>query len=261
MNTFTGRLDQLEAKLQIFIEDKLSRLSHKRGSYEGLSRQLVAAMRTGTISTSDGTLLAPDQFVILAHPTQVEFLGEDSTQLADLAELIQEIGAVSGLHFGQSPVITIASNTDVTPNRIDVIARISDKALGNTTDLSISASECSRVIPSNAFLIVNGTEIFPLDQVVINIGRRPNNHLIINDPRVSRQHAQIRATQGRYEIFDLDSTGGTFINQKRITQSLLRPGDVISLAGVHIIYGQERSTNLGKTKELAPVDNLDWPIT
>ena len=177
----------------------------------------------------------------------------------DLANLIREVGGSAGLHFGQHPVITISPNEDVPTDRIDIIARISAKAMGHTAALSSAALKNWMRFPPKAFLIVNGMEIFPLDQTVINIGRRSNNHLSIDDPRVSRQHAQIRALHGRYEIFDLDSTGGTFINQKRIKQSLLRSGDVISLAGVHLIYGQERSSSIIDTKKLRTSDDLDKP--
>jgi pSer/pThr/pTyr-binding forkhead associated (FHA) protein len=90
-----------------------------------------------------------------------------------------------------------------------------------------------------AFFIVNGTEVFPLDRPVLNIGRRPDNQLVIDDPRVSRVHAQLRAIRGRYVIFDLDSTGGTFVNNQPVRQSVLYTGDVVSLAGVPLVFGQE----------------------
>lgn len=259
MNTFTGRLDQFEARLQTFIEGKLSRLSPIHGSSDVVSRKLVSAMRAGTISTGDGILLAPDQFTLLAHPSQVNTLCDDPEMLVDLANLIREVGGSAGLYFGQHPVITISPNEDVPIDRIDIIARISTKAMGHTAALSSAALKNLDALPPKAFLVVNGMEIFPLDQTVINIGRSSNNHLSIDDPRVSRQHAQIRALHGRYEIFDLDSTGGTLINQKRIKQSLLRSGDVISLAGVHLIYGQERSSSVIDTKKLRTSDNLDKP--
>ena len=54
--------------------------------------------------------------------------------------------------------------------------------------------------PDNAFLIVDGTHVFPLMQTIINIGRRPDNHLCIDDSRVSRVHAQLRKINGRYMI-------------------------------------------------------------
>jgi pSer/pThr/pTyr-binding forkhead associated (FHA) protein len=72
-------------------------------------------------------------------------------------------------------------------------------------------------IPENAYLIVNGTQIISLTHSVINIGRRSDNQMALDDPRVSRVHAQLRAIKGRFVIFDLDSTGGHLANAQRIT--------------------------------------------
>jgi pSer/pThr/pTyr-binding forkhead associated (FHA) protein len=66
-----------------------------------------------------------------------------------------------------------------------------------------------------------------------------DNQLVIDDPRISRNHAQLRAIKGRYVIFDLNSTGGTFVNGQRTSQSVMYPGDVISLAGVPLVFGQD----------------------
>lgn len=73
----------------------------------------------------------------------------------------------------------------------------------------------------------------------MNVGRRLENHLVIDDPRISRNHAQLRAINGRYVLFDLNSTGGSFVNGQRTSQTVLYPGDVISLAGVALIFGQD----------------------
>jgi len=84
-----------------------------------------------------------------------------------------------------------------------------------------------------------------------------DNQVIIDDPRVSRAHVQLRVTKGRFAIFDLNSTGGTFINGQRTEKSILYPGDVISLAGVTMIFGQDlphtRSTEREKTGPEQPV--------
>ena len=103
----------------------------------------------------------------------------------------------------------------------------------------------------NAFLIVGAKKIIPINRPVINIGRRLDNQVVIDDPRVSRAHSQLRVTKGRFALFDLNSTGGTFVNGQRINKSILHPGDVISLAGVTLIFGQDlpsgRSTEGEKT--------------
>jgi pSer/pThr/pTyr-binding forkhead associated (FHA) protein len=100
-------------------------------------------------------------------------------------------------------------------------------------------SEEADNIPENAFLIVEGVKVHPLTESVVNIGRRLENQLVIDDPRVSRNHAQLRAIKGRFVLFDLNSTGGTFVNGQRTSQTVLYPGDVISLAGVALIFGQD----------------------
>jgi pSer/pThr/pTyr-binding forkhead associated (FHA) protein len=261
MSTFTGRLNQLEAQLQNFIEKKLARLSPLRGDEDNLARRLVASMRAGAISTGDGILLAPDRFTVLAHPAQTRELDSDLEMLVELAYLLQEIGKEANLHFSQPPVVSIAPNIAVPINQVEVIARFSEGALGKTANLTESSNAEESSIPPNAFLIVNGTEILPLDQPVINIGRRSSNQLVIDDPRVSRDHAQIRATRGHYEIFDLDSTGGTFVNRQRITQWTLHPGDVISLAGVPVIYGQEMTKAAGHTQKLSTASGTNQPAT
>lgn len=87
----------------------------------------------------------------------------------------------------------------------------------------------------NAFLIIN-TQVFPLSKTPITIGRRLDNHLVISDPMVSRSHARIEWVDDHFVIYDLDSSGGTYINGKRITQADLASGDSIVLAHVPIVF-------------------------
>ena len=90
---------------------------------------------------------------------------------------------------------------------------------------------------ATGFLIVDGSKVITIDQPVINIGRKSDNHIVINNEYVSRHHAQVRMIEDRYVIQDLNSTVGTSVNGERIDQHTLNPGDVISLGGVPIIFG------------------------
>src|SRR5512140_2062774 len=110
-------------------------------------------------------------------------------------------------------------------------------------------------IPEDAFVIVDGVKVIPLTQPLIRIGRRVENNLVLDDPRVSRSHAELRAINGRYVIFDLNSTGGTFVNGVRITQSVVYPGDVISLAGVNLVYGQKNPPPRPDLKATSPLNS------
>ena len=120
-------------------------------------------------------------------------------------------------------------------------------------DLQSGSGDDVSTIPEDAFVIIDGTRVIPLSQAVVNIGRRIENTLVVDDPRVSRTHAQLRAINGRYIIFDLNSTGGTFVNGERVKQSILYPGDVISLAGADLIYGQKNPPPRPDLKETSPL--------
>jgi pSer/pThr/pTyr-binding forkhead associated (FHA) protein len=89
--------------------------------------------------------------------------------------------------------------------------------------------------PPGAFIIIN-SQVFPLDKEVINMGRGPANDLVINDPSVSRQHAQLVANRGCYLISDLNSASGTYINGESVRQRKVHSGDIIALAGVSMLY-------------------------
>ncbi|MGD8849638.1 MAG: FHA domain-containing protein, partial [Anaerolineales bacterium] len=99
---------------------------------------------------------------------------------------------------------------------------------------------------------VDGDRHFPLSRPVINIGRRLDNHLIIEDQRISRTHAQIRIRAGRFEIFDLNSSAGTLVNGRAVNHHILQPGDVIALADTRLVYGEDPGGPPDETPVYAP---------
>ena len=101
---------------------------------------------------------------------------------------------------------------------------------------------------ANAYVIVN-SEVFPLRDDLTNIGRKLDNHIVINDPRVSRNHAQVRVMDGQFVVFDLNSTGGTTVNGKRVNKSILYSGDIVALAGVEIKFAQDVPRMISKSME------------
>lgn len=94
-------------------------------------------------------------------------------------------------------------------------------------------------IPENAFLIIEGTRSIRLRLAVTRIGRSLDNAVVIDDPRVSRHHAELHVLNDQFVLFDLNSSGGTFINGKRTSQAVLYHGDRISLAGVNLHFTQD----------------------
>jgi len=81
--------------------------------------------------------------------------------------------------------------------------------------------------------------VFELDQPGYVIGREAGNELVIEDPQVSRRHAQLTRQGNSYLIEDIGSTNGTYVNGKRVmAPTLLANGDMIGLADTVIIAVQ-----------------------
>jgi hypothetical protein len=218
---------------------------------QDLAKQLVDAMRDGTQAREDGSLQAPNLFTILAPPDQAKALQANPALIDELTRILNEAGRNSDLSFPAPPAVRVAVDPSLSPGQSQVLAQNSLEDISQTSDVVAEQDENGSAVPANAFLIVDGTQVFPLGQRVINIGRRPDNQLAIDDGRISRLHAQLRAIRGRYVIFDLDSKGGTWVNGQRVSQHTLLPGDVISLAGVPIVFGQD-APDPGETQEYVP---------
>lgn len=61
-----------------------------------------------------------------------------------------------------------------------------------------------------------------------SIGRAKGNEVVLDDRAVSNQHCRIRpAADGSFELLDLKSTNGTFVNQRRVSRHVLSAGDLI----------------------------------
>jgi pSer/pThr/pTyr-binding forkhead associated (FHA) protein len=85
----------------------------------------------------------------------------------------------------------------------------------------------------------------------ITIGRLHDNAIVIDQPAVSSHHACIFRDGERFVIEDLQSTNGTFVNDRRISRCRLRHGDVI-VVGTEKLKFDERSER--------PVANADASV-
>jgi len=116
-------------------------------------------------------------------------------------------------------------------------------------------------MPASGFLVVNGKHIVNIDKSLLSIGRKSDNDVVIKSPHVSRFHAQIRYANGHFIIIDLETTAGTSINGKSIKKALLKPGDVISLGGVPVIFGQGMRKGNQQKVEKSPSYTTDTTPT
>ncbi|RKI01696.1 FHA domain-containing protein [Corallococcus sp. AB038B] len=80
---------------------------------------------------------------------------------------------------------------------------------------------------------------YPLGDVPITIGRADDQGICIPHRSLSRQHARIESSDGRFFVTDLQSKNGTFVNGVQIRRKELRPGDTLTLGDLVFLLTHE----------------------
>ena len=76
-----------------------------------------------------------------------------------------------------------------------------------------------------------------LNKPVVHLGRTSASDVYLDNPKVSRQHATIKLEKGDFVIFDLGSSNGTFVNDKRVTDPVaLQDGDVLRFSNMAFVF-------------------------
>lgn len=104
-------------------------------------------------------------------------------------------------------------------------------AVGGEKDV-VSFQKCQLAVLGGA----NKGKKLDLNRPVTRIGKRENNDLILDEKTVSRNHVEIAQNENGYILRDLESTNGTYINDIRVKEAYLSPGDIIRIGTVRIEF-------------------------
>src|SRR5690606_12273426 len=122
----------------------------------------------------------------------------------------RDVGPGSVIRFGSPDTGPRAVLTDPAPPAPERLSAVSHPALTGTYR--------------------RPTEVRPLPARTIRIGRSADNDLVLDDLVVSRRHAELRALpDGGYEIADLGSHNGTYLNGAPVTRAPVGPGDIVGI--------------------------------
>src|SRR5436305_13767274 len=106
-----------------------------------------------------------------------------------------------------------------------------------------------------ARLVVNREEAdlvtHELTRDIFTIGSAPLNHIVIDDPAVSAQHAILARVADSYWLNDLNSTNGTQVNGVSISDAELKDGDKIQFGSVVAVF----------LRDVANIDETDVVLT
>lgn len=77
---------------------------------------------------------------------------------------------------------------------------------------------------------------FLLDQATTTAGRHPESDIFLDDVTVSRRHAEFRLNDGTFEVVDVGSLNGTYVNREPKNSEVLSSGDEIQIGKFRLVF-------------------------
>ena len=68
------------------------------------------------------------------------------------------------------------------------------------------------------------------------VGRHPRSDIFLDDVTVSRRHAEFRLENGEFQVVDVGSLNGTYVNRDRIDRVALNDGDEVQIGKFRLVF-------------------------
>ncbi len=113
-----------------------------------------------------------------------------------------------------------------------------------TEDVEVDLDE----LPAGIGMLVvtrgpNSGSRFALDEPLVTAGRHPDSVIFLDDITVSRRHAEVRRVEGGgYEVCDVGSLNGTYLNRERVETARLNDGDELQIGTFKLLFLAGRPT-------------------
>jgi hypothetical protein len=229
-------ITRLEAQLEALVEATFANLFGRQLRAADIAVKLARSMEGGLRGTVGTVSVAPDRYTIALNDSVHQALTQRHPQLsAQLAEHLVELATQCGYRLREAPTVKLIADSSLPTGRVIVSAGHTDVLDASRTDVMQQINIQHSARPVNAQLMIGGV-VYPLERDVINIGRQRDNHIVLNDPTVSRHHIQMRLRFGDYYVFNTQGRTGTYVNGVRVKEHRLKSGDVITVGRTQMLY-------------------------
>jgi hypothetical protein len=232
-------MDEKIIALQDALRASLVDITLKSVSVETLSEKLAVEIWAGIRKDTAGKKYVPDQFTLSLEPESFAQSARSSQEIQNQLQMGLQVALTStDLILAREPHFTLATDPTLSVGSVRVIAWHSRDPLNLVDEVVALVDGDTDKPPTGAFLIIQGKRHFRLKKHLITIGRRLDSDLVLDDQHISRKHARLLARHGKFVLIDEKSTAGTRVNGQLIDEQTLKPGDVITIAKIDLIYGE-----------------------
>ncbi len=213
-------LQQFEERLERLVEGTLSKPFRSNLQPIEIGRRLTREMDLHRRVGVRG-LIAPNSFTVTLSPADVDRFANFVDALSrELAEAAREHARIEGYSFVGPVDVQVYEGTRLRPGRFVVTAEV---------------VEGPDEGPYAELVLPDGSR-FPLGDGPVTLGRLAECDLVLNDPNVSRRHAELRRTTDGVVVTDLGSTNGTRVNGVPVREQQLVSGDELTVGSTTLVF-------------------------
>jgi hypothetical protein len=246
-------LRNLESKLGGLVEGAFSRAFKSSVEPVELARKLAKEMEESKLASVSRTYVPNHYRVFLSPQDRSQFATYEPALRKELSDYLLEHARAEALALTSRPAVEFLTDERLQLGEFGIQAQMlsspeeehapaapdvapSQGDFGHTMVYSPDRSGARALAPERprrgtgrrAILAGDGRRTV-IEGDPFTIGRSRDCQLVIDDPNISRHHAELRVDGDSWRIADLGSTNGVKINRRRVDEGLLRSGDRITL--------------------------------
>jgi hypothetical protein len=249
-------LKSLESKIAGLVEGTFSRAFRSEVRPVEIARKLAREMEEHKSFSVSRTYVPNEYRVFLSPADRDRFADYEDALAGELSGYLLEYARRERLAMLSRPVIEFETDERLGLGEFGIQTRVvraaeepeqqaADEESGRTMIYSSAErvveplEERARARNETALLLVDGKRLV-VGPAGATIGRSRQCDVVLSDPNVSRQHAEVRPRGGAWVLSDLGSTNGVSLNGRRIEgPQVVKPGDLIELGTSAITFELE----------------------
>jgi hypothetical protein len=238
-------LRSIESKIAGLVEGTFSRAFRSEVRPVEIARKLAREMEEHKSSSVSRTYVPNEYRVFLSPRDRERFASYEEALATELAGYLLEHARRERLALVSRPVIEFETDDRLGLGEFGIQTRVvapdrdqdapSQEESGRTMIYSTAGrvaeplEERARTRHESALLLVDGKRMV-VGPAGVTLGRSRQCDVVLDDPNVSREHAEIRPRGGSWVLTDLGSTNGSCLNGRRIDHAeVIKAGDEIEL--------------------------------
>jgi hypothetical protein len=246
-------LRNIEHKIESLFEGVFGRAFRTHVQPVELARKLIKEMDDHK-SVSISRIYVPNEYeVYLSEADREQFAEFEDSLVDELRDYLVEHAKREGYVLLSQPKVVFQTDSDLSLGEFGIATRMAQKPNADGPAPEAGATMIYRPVqqPTEAASAVElgvGREVvqlemngrkYPVDKRRVVLGRSRECDIQVEDPNVSRRHAEIRQEGATYWMVDLDSTNGIEVAGKRQKRVKLENGTKLTLGSTEVVFRRE----------------------